>query len=358
MTQPDFTSADQAVAFAKLLRMTCRFLGVTEGIMQKGHMRFEPNINVKIQLRGGRVATTPIVEVKNLNSFRSLKGAIEYELKEQPRRWLEDGIEFGPGTKSTRGWDDTRNETFLQREKEDAHDYRYFPDPDLPVLEIDEAWRERVRKRLPELPIARLWRYRERYSLDAREAMALVEERSVAEFFDDGVRHAVDAHVAGDRAGRVVANLLLQNGAKRVNERAGGDSDPDGSGGESSTLTVADLGITAGAIGRLAALRERGAISAQSMDELFGLLCDPAHAGADPETLARERNLMVVRDDAAMEKWCAQVLSENAPIVDQIKGGKLQAVGRLVGNVMKLSGGTADAAQVRAKLLDMIGVKE
>ncbi|MBX3362289.1 MAG: Asp-tRNA(Asn)/Glu-tRNA(Gln) amidotransferase subunit GatB [Phycisphaeraceae bacterium] len=362
VTQPDFTSADQAVAFARLLRMTCRFLGVTEGIMQNGHMRFEPNINCIIYLKNGRTATTPITEVKNLNSFRSLKGAIEHELREQPRRWLEDGVEFGPGTKSTRGWNDARNETFLQRSKEDAHDYRYFPDPDLPVLTIDEPWRERVRASIPELPISRLWRCRERFGLDAREALALVEERSVAEFYDAAVTHASDAGVPGDRAGRLVANLLLQNGAKRVNERAserGGnraETSPDDT--ESSNLTIADLGISAAAVGALAALRERGAISANALDELFGLLCEPTHAGADPETLALERNLIIVRDDAAMEKWCAQVLADNAPIVDQIKGGKLQAIGRLVGNVMKLSGGTADAAQVRAKLLDMIGVKE
>ena len=362
VTQPDFTSADQAVAFARLLRMTCRFLGITEGIMQKGHMRFEPNINCIIYLNNGRTAKTPITEVKNLNSFRSLKGAIEHELKEQPRRWLEDGIEFGPGTKSTRGWNDARSETFLQREKEDAHDYRYFPDPDLPVLEIDEAWRERVRASIPELPISRLWRCREKYGLDAREALALIEERPVAEFYDQAIEHAVSGGVPGDRAGRLVANLLLQNGAKRVNERAAArpsdDADSDESGADSLTLTVADLGITPAAVGALAALRERGDISANSLDELFGLLCDPAHAGADPETLARERNLMVVRDTTAMEKWCGEVLAENAAIVEQIKGGKLQAVGRLVGNVMKLSGGSADAAQVRKKLLDMIGVKE
>ncbi len=356
VTQPDFTSADQCVAFARLLRMTCRALGVTEGVMQKGQMRFEPNINLKIHLKDGRTATTPIVEVKNLNSFRSIKGAIEYEAREQPRRWLEDGLEFGPGSKTTRGWDDTTHTTFLQREKEDAHDYRYFPDPDLPLLTIDDAWRERVRTRVPELPIARLWRYRERYGLDAREAIALVEERTVAEFYDEAIQSAVDAGVAGDRAGRVVANLLLQNGAKRVNERAGertGSEPAD----ESGTL-ISDLGISARAVGRLGALREKGSISAQSMDELFGLLCEPAHAATEPESLAHQRNLLVVRDDAAMEKWCRQVLAENAPIVEQIKGGKLQAIGRLVGNVMKLSGGTADAAEVRKKLLDLIGVKE
>src|SRR5690606_42141579 len=110
VTQPDFESADQAVAFCRLLRLTCRFLGVTEGVMQKGHMRFEPNINTIITTADGRRIETPITEVKNLNSFRSVRLAIEHELAEQPKRWLEDGRELGPGTKRTMGWDDARSE--------------------------------------------------------------------------------------------------------------------------------------------------------------------------------------------------------------------------------------------------------
>lgn len=343
VTQPDFQSADEAVAFARMLRNVCRFLGVTEGVMQKGHIRFEPNINTVITFRDGRTVTTPIVEVKNLNSFKSLRGAIEFELREQPARWAENGREHGPGAKRTRGWDDARNVTVLQREKEDAHDYRYFPDPDIPPLRIDDAWRERVRASIPELPMARLERYMRRYGLAAKEAMALVEERDVCLFYEQAVTACADAGVPGDRAGRLAANLVLQSGAKRANERG---------------VQVNELGITPLAVGRIAALREEGKIGSNAADELFGLMCEPANADRDPEGVARERSLLIVRDDAALESWCRAVIETNAPVVEQIRGGKLVAVGRLVGLVMKQAGGTADAQAVRAKLLELIGVRE
>ena len=167
---------DAVTSFADV----CRFLGVTEGVMQKGHMRFEPNINLSIELDDGKVVKTPIVEIKNLNSFRALKGAVEYEQKHQAARWQEDGKEMGPGAKTTRGWDDSGMRTFVQREKEDAHDYRYFPDPDLLPVRVSEAWLDRVRDRLPELPHDRAARYRAECGLSAKEAAALVDERDVS----------------------------------------------------------------------------------------------------------------------------------------------------------------------------------
>jgi aspartyl-tRNA(Asn)/glutamyl-tRNA(Gln) amidotransferase subunit B len=118
VTEPDITSEDDAVIFAQELRNICRFLGVTEGIMQRGHMRFEPNVNGIINTDDGRRYATPIVEVKNLNSFKSVRGAIEYEFTRQIEQWKKDGLVQGPGMKSTRGWDDARNMTGLQREKE------------------------------------------------------------------------------------------------------------------------------------------------------------------------------------------------------------------------------------------------
>jgi len=131
VTQPDFTTPEQVVNFARTLRTVCRFVGASRCVMQKGHIRFEPNINCVLEMDDGRTVTTPITEIKNLNSFRSLEMAIRAELAAQPERWREDGREMGPGEKVTRGWDDAKNATFVQREKEDAHDYRYFPDPDL-----------------------------------------------------------------------------------------------------------------------------------------------------------------------------------------------------------------------------------
>ncbi len=338
VTQPDFRTAEEVVLFAKLLRTTCRFLGVTEGIMQQGHMRFEPNINCVISLSDGSFVKTPIVEIKNLNSFRSLKSAVEFELDDQPRRWLLDHGVMGPGAKTTRGWDDARSITFIQREKEDAHDYRYFPDPDLPSLSIEPQWREEVGLRVPELPLPRYRRYVTEFGLGVKEAWALVEERDVCLFYEAGIDALV--RLSGDRtrAGKLIANILLQSGARRANERS---------------VPMSALGITAEQVGELAAMRDEGRLSANGLDELFGLLCDPA-APMGTETLedfARSRGLLIIRDDAALERWIDQVIAANPKVVEDIRGGKVAAAGRLVGEVMKLASGSVDAKSVREEIL-------
>jgi aspartyl-tRNA(Asn)/glutamyl-tRNA(Gln) amidotransferase subunit B len=341
VTQPDFRTADQVVAFARLLRNICRFLGVSEGVMQKGHMRFEPNINCKLTLDDGTIAVTPIIEIKNLNSFRSLKGAIEFEADEQPRRWLEDGRTMGRGMKITRGWDDVRGVTYVQREKEDAHDYRYFPDPDLLPLKIPQDWIDRAAASVSELPLSRLRRYVQGYGLGIKEATALVDERDTCMLYEDAIS-AMAAHgIDPTRAGKLAANFLLQSGLKRANERG---------------VLVHELGISAKHVADIGKLRESGELSAAGADELFGILCDPAHASADAKVVATTSGLLIVRDDAAIEKWIDQVLAANAPIAEQVKSGKVQAVGRLVGETMKLAGGSADAKTVRELILKKLGV--
>ncbi|MCA9283367.1 MAG: Asp-tRNA(Asn)/Glu-tRNA(Gln) amidotransferase subunit GatB, partial [Phycisphaerales bacterium] len=187
VTAPDFESAEQVVNFARLLRNVCRHLRVSRCIMQKGHIRFEPNINCELTLADGSTARTPITEVKNLNSFRAVQGAIEYELQEQPKRWAETGVTFAPGTKTTRGWNDNSMQTTLQREKEEANDYRYFPDPDLLAIEIDAEWQARVRESVTELPHERTARWASSYKLDERECETLIDDPDTADLFDTAV---------------------------------------------------------------------------------------------------------------------------------------------------------------------------
>jgi aspartyl-tRNA(Asn)/glutamyl-tRNA(Gln) amidotransferase subunit B len=344
VTQPDFQTADDVVLFARILRNICRFLGATEGVMQKGHMRFEPNINTILTLSDGHTVKTPIVEIKNLNSFKSLKGAIEFEHADQPRRWMQDGREMGAGMKVTRGWEEGvggTGRTVVQREKEDAHDYRYFPEPDLVAVVVDEIWREKVRTRIPELPLRRSRRYMEEYALGPKEAAALTDEREVCFFFEKCVEEAVLLGVGGERAGKQGANFLLQSGAKRANEA--GD------------LLVSDLGITPRQVAGIVKMREENEVGSTAADELFGLLCRPEHAGADPRALAESRGMLTVRDEGALDAWCEQVIRENPKVADDVRAGKVAAVGRLVGGVMKLSGGAADAAGVKTRLMRMLG---
>lgn len=361
VTQPDFDHVDQVVSFARMLRNICRFLGVTEGVMQKGHMRFEPNINTILTLEGGKTVKTPITEVKNLNSFKALRGAIEFELREQPRRWTEDGREMGAGQKRTMGWDESRGsggsggETYLQREKEDAHDYRYFPDPDLVPVVISKAWRDEVAGRIPELPLARQKRYVEVYGLGVKEAAALVEEPADCGLYQDAIAAMQKLGMDAPRAGKLAANFMLQSGAKRANERG---------------VLVSELGVRGAEIAEVGRLREEGKLSAAGADELFGLLCgtvearqqdsETARQGRDVEAIARERGLLVVRDDAALSRWCDEVIAKNDKVAADVRGGKVAAIGRLVGEVVKLAGAEGqkvDAKVVREELGKKLGVQ-
>ncbi len=347
VTAPDFRDAERVVLFAKLLRATCRALEVTEGDMQRGHMRFEPNINCVLGLADGRMVRTPIVEVKNLNSFRSLRGAIEFEAREQPRRWQQDGREMGPGAKSTRGWDDVRGVTLAQREKEDAHDYRYFPDPDLPPVVVDGAWRERVRARLPELPAARLARYVREGAIAPKEAFALVDEPATARFADRVAEALVTLGVERPRAVKLGANWVLGACAKRANERG---------------LLAHEAGASPEGVAGVALLREQGRLSNQGAEEVFAALCDaeaatreaaltPEGGLALAEREATTRGALIVRDDAALDAWITQVLDANPKAAEDVRAGKVAAAGRLVGEVMKLAGGRADAKLVREAIL-------
>ncbi len=338
VTAPDFTSADQVEAFSRMLRNTARFLGVTEGVMQKGHMRFEPNINCELTLDDGRTVKTPVVEIKNLNSFRAVRDAIEYELREQPKRWLDDGLEMGAGMKSTRGWNDQRAVTFLQREKEDAHDYRYFPDPDLLPVTIDPEWVSEIRRDLPEVPHLRASRYESTFGLGPREAEALVDEREVCLFFEAATRAAETHGLAHDVAGKAAANLVLQVGLRLANERE---------------VLVSDLGITADQVGAIAALRLNDEIGSSGADTLFEALCE---SDEDPAAAADRLGLRQVTDTGALGAWCDAVIADpaNEKTVADVKMGKMAAVGRLIGGVMQLSGGQADAKAVRQMLLEKL----
>jgi aspartyl-tRNA(Asn)/glutamyl-tRNA(Gln) amidotransferase subunit B len=327
VTQPDLTSADQCVAFAQALRDICRHLGVTEGIMQRGHIRFEPNINVRIETPDGRAFNTPIVEIKNLNSFRSVHGAVQYEFDRQVHEWLDTGVTLTPGTKSTRGWDDARGVTFLQREKEEAHDYRYFPDPDLVPVIVDDAWRHRVAANLPELPLAKKARYRADFGLGDKEADALVDHPATAQLYEELLTLGVDP--------RRAATLMLNNLARRANDRG---------------VRIDQLGVTAAQVKAVADLLAADRIGSSAADKLLDLLLDPAHADAatGAEALAERHGLLQVSDTGALEAYVEEVLADpkNEKAVADIRGGKDKAIGALMGQIMKKSRGQANAKVV------------
>ena len=336
VTQPDIDHVDDAETFARELRNLCRFLGVTEGIMQRGHIRFEPNVNVIIITDDGREFATPIVEVKNLNSFKSVRGAIEHEFTRQVEEWRETGRVMGRGEKRTRGWDDDRGLTVLQREKEDAHDYRYFPDPDLVPVVVSDAWRDQIAATIPELPMARRERYVSEFQLALIDARTLVEERDLCVFFesciDEYVRLRDGADAARIHAGRASAKLLLNVGARLANERQ---------------RAIHDLGITPRQVAQLLLMRDADSIGSSAADELFALLCE---TDDDAGAVAAARGLLQVRDEGQLDSWVEQAIIAQPQAARDFAAGKDAAVGRLVGHAMKVSNGQADAQAIQAKL--------
>jgi len=335
VSQPDLATADEAVEFARSVHTICRYLGVTEGVMQRGHMRFEPNVNVAIEDEHGALHMTPIVEIKNLNSFKSLHAAIQFEFRRQVEAWKRDGLEQGPGMKSTRGWDMQRRVTVLQRSKEDAHDYRYFPEPDIPPIEVTESWLRDIRARMPELPAERRQRFVEQLGLTEKDARSLVADRDVCAFFEraaDLLAEHGDESMTRQRASQLCAKLLLNSGARRANERECG---------------LHELGISASSVADVLLLREKGRIGSNAADELFGLLCatdEPA------EQVAARCGLLQVSDDDLLEEWASQAIAAQSQAAADYAAGKDAALLRLIGEVMKISKGRAKASRVGSVL--------
>jgi aspartyl-tRNA(Asn)/glutamyl-tRNA(Gln) amidotransferase subunit B len=318
VTEPDMSSAAEVRALAVELQRIVRYLGVSEGDMQKGHMRFEPNINLVIN-RGGQEARTPIVEVKNLNSFRALERSVAFEVQRQLEEFRETGRTLQMGNKSTRGWNDVDQVTVLQREKEEAHDYRYFPDPDLVPVTTTPEWLDQIRSRLCELPLHRQARYAQEYGLSDYDAGVLTAERSTADFFE--------ATVAAGGDPKRVCNLLTQVGLKLANERG---------------CDLASLGLDADRIAALARMVDEGAVSASAGNTILENL-----AGSDktPGTLAEELNLIQKSDAGELEGIVTQVLADNPAAVAEVTGGgkkSKKARGFLLGQVMQKTKGQAN----------------
>jgi len=331
VTEPDMNSAAEVRALAVELQRMVRYLGVSEADMQKGHMRFEPNVNLIIT-KDGIEYKTPIVEIKNLNSFRALEKSIDYEVSRQIDEFLETGKTLETGTKSTRGWDDINEVTVLQREKEDAPDYRYFPDPDLVPVQLSEEWLGEIKSRLCELPISKQLRFVNEYNLTDYDAGVLTAERSTAEFFE----HAVAA--GGDP--KRVCNLITQTGLKIANEKG---------------CSVADLGIKPEHVAQLAGMIQVGTVSVSSAAPIFQMMVE---TGKCPEVIAKELNLIQKSDAGELEAVVDRVLAENARAVEDVTaGGKKSNKARsfLLGQVMRKTKGRANPKVVSEILARKLG---
>jgi aspartyl-tRNA(Asn)/glutamyl-tRNA(Gln) amidotransferase subunit B len=323
VSEPDMRSAEEAVAYAKTLHSLVRWIGICDGNMQEGSFRCDANVSVR---RPGAALGTRC-EIKNLNSFRFLERAIEFEAKRQIEV-LEDG---GKIVQETRLYDSDRDETRSMRTKEEAHDYRYFPDPDLLPLEVGEDWLARVRKELPELPQATRERYRREYGLSAYDASLLTESREKAEFFD------VVQKLLESPAPKTVANWVNGELSALLNDR-GVDFSQD--------IVQED------AFAKLLDRIHDGAISANAAK---GVLQGLADCEGTVDEIIEKRGLKQISDSGAIEKIVDQVLAANAKQVEDYRAGKDKAFNSLVGQVMKATKGKANPAQVNEILKRKLG---
>jgi aspartyl-tRNA(Asn)/glutamyl-tRNA(Gln) amidotransferase subunit B len=311
VTEPDLSSARQVATFGQELQKLVQFLGVSEAQMQMGHMRFEPNINVHITDDQGNLHKTAITEIKNLNSFAVLERATDYEIRRQIQEWVQTG---SLGKKSTRGWDEASGSTFLQREKEEAHDYRYFPDPDLMPVEVSDAWLNELKSQVGELPAARRKRYIDSLGLSPADAAILAGDRATGDLFEG----AINAGASAKRASNLVINVL----ATLANERS---------------VRVSELGLDASRIAEVAAMMDANQIAAASALPLLRELAQSG--GADVEPTAQKLGLLQSSDTGPIDAAIDALIAQNPKSLQDYKAGKQAALGSLVGMIMKSSKG-------------------
>ena len=319
VSEPDMRSAAEAVAYAKALHALVRWIDICDGNMQEGSFRCDANVSVR---RRGRNELGTRCEIKNLNSFRFLERAIEFEARRQIEL-IEDG---GVVVQETRLYDPDRDETRPMRRKEDAHDYRYFPDPDLLPLEISEPWLAEVAAELPELPPAKRARFSSEYGLSAYDALVLTASRDVAAYFEKAAESAPGA------IAKSCANWITGLLSARLNE---------------SGLDIVDSRVSAPQLRRLVARVAEGVISNKIARDVFDAIWGGEAAGEDAaDTIIRARGLQQISDSGALEKIADEVIAANPQQVADYRGGKERAFNALVGQVMKATKGKANPQQV------------
>lgn len=317
VSEPDMGSAEEALGYATAVRQIVRYLAVNSGDMEKGVIRFEANISLRPV---GSAELFTRVEVKNLNSFRALTSAIDYQIEEQTRLW-----EAGEAVvQATLGWDEEKQRTYSQRSKEDDHDYRYFPEPDLPPLMISETWIARERAALVELPQAKVARYRDELGLSGYDAGVLTEERAVAEWFE--------AAVAAGGEPKGVANWIINNLFSVMNERKQGLDE----------LAVSPEGL----VGLLALVAKQTISHSVAKQVLVAM----AETGETAEQIVAARGLAQVSDEGAILAVIERIMAENPESVAAYAGGKDKLRGWFVGQVMREMRGKGNPQMVNALL--------
>ncbi|GCL49467.1 glutamyl-tRNA(Gln) amidotransferase subunit B [Microcystis aeruginosa NIES-3804] len=318
VSEPDLRTGAEAAEYAQELRRLVRYLGISDGNMQEGSLRCD--VNISVRKKGTKKFGTK-VEIKNMNSFSAIQKAIEYEIDRQIEA-IENGELI---VQETRLWEEASQRTISMRKKEGSSDYRYFPEPDLPPLEVSpeqlKAWAEE----LPELPARKRRRYEEEFGLSAYDARVLTDDRTVAEYFETAV-------IAGANA-KLVANWISQDIAAYLNN---------------NKLTITEIALQASDLAELVKLIETGTISGKIAKEILPELLTE---GGSPKALVEKKGLIQISDTSAIEKLIEDIIAAHPSELEKFRAGKTNLKGFFVGQVMKKSGGKADP-KLTSQILD------
>ena len=335
VTEPDIRSAEEARRFAEELQLVIRYIGASDADMEKGQMRVEANVSIRP--KGTKEFGTK-VELKNINSFKFVEKAVLYEIERQKKV-----LESGEGViQETRGWDESKGVSVSQRIKEGATDYRYFPEPDLPPLMLDQAWLSAIRAQLTELPDAKRQRFAKEYELDDKTIEQFIGDRELSKYFEEVVSELAEwigsmgDRVSRPRAIKLVASYLTTDFQKLRKE---------------TTSAVSDTLITPENFAELVALIYEDKISSAAAKQVLELMF---RTGADPTDIIREKNLGQESSQEALGAIVRDVIAANEPIVAQVKSGKTNAIQALVGAAMKASGGKGNPALLRQMIENAI----
>ena len=317
VSAPDLRSAEEARTYLTTLHSILQYLGVSTANMQDGSFRCDANISIR---RKGNTEYGTRSEIKNMNSFRSVYMALQFEAQRQ-RSVVEDG---GRVIQETRGWVEERNATVSQRSKEYAHDYRYFPDPDLPALAIDGAWIEEIRGRLPELASQRRSRFVEQYSVPEYDARLLTGSKGVADYFEEAVRQSQLTHNAQDKFTKSLSNWMLGDLSRLMNLE---------------NVDIAEIKVTPAHLAELIHMVDAGAIS---LSVAKTVVEEAFYSGESPGQIVQERGYTQISDSSAVKTVVADAIAANPKAVADYLGGKDTATRFLIGQVMKITRGQAN----------------
>lgn len=321
VSEPDLSSPEEARAYLEKLRAIMQYCDVSDVKMEEGSMRCDANISLRPQ---GQKEFGIRAELKNMNSFRGVLRGLEYEQYRQAEI-LDDG---GQVVQETRRWDEAQGKTFSMRGKEEAHDYRYFPDPDLVKIHIDQEWKDRIRASIPELPDARKARYASEYGLPDYDAGVITSSKPLADLFENSLGYTKDA--------KAVSNWIMGDLLGYLN---------------SSGLELAEVKLSGQGLGEMINLIEKGTISSKIAKTVFK---EMLQSGKLPQQIVEEQGLVQISDEGAILAIVKEVVANNPASVQDYKAGKDKAIGFLVGQVMKQSKGKANPGLANKLLVEVL----